>query len=138
MRFVAKTNHVSSGFMHFKTTKQNVVQHFRTSPGPQGLRIYSSSEYTLYDNHTAILPQNTDRFFEVIGDDYAMTELPFLITANGGHYGMRVYDSYWNVDQLIQVAQITPTIKSGCVRIKPQTFRCPRCPSPKSLISTTK
>ena len=99
VRFVAKTNHIGSGFMHFKTNKQNLVEHFRYATGPQFVsEAWPASEYTLYDNHSAILPQNTDHFFELVGD-YAMTRLPFFKSANGAHFGLRINDQYWNVDR---------------------------------------
>jgi hypothetical protein len=96
VRFVGKTN-AHTRIINFKTSKFEFLKHFRYGDQPRvtGVSLTEGTDFTLLDNHTAVLPTGINRLYSGSGDE-AMTNHPFHIT------GARMWNigstNRWEVD----------------------------------------
>jgi hypothetical protein len=101
VRFVGKTND-HTRIINFKTGKFGFLKHFRYGDQPyQNATLVEGTDFTLLDNHTAILPTGSNRLYNGPGDE-AMTNYPFHISGQihwsiGADIGS---GSRWEVDNV--------------------------------------
>jgi hypothetical protein len=94
VRFVAKTND-HPRVIHFKTGKFEFLKDFRYGDQP---RVDGSlTDFTLLDNHSAVLPTGNSVLYLGTGD-VAMTNFPVLTSGGQHHWGIGGYGNRWEVD----------------------------------------
>jgi hypothetical protein len=84
--------------MNFKTGLVGFLQDFRYGDQPfqSGVSLTEGTDFTLLDNHSAILPAGSNRLYDGIGDE-AMTG--FTFTSNsGGHWSISTGGYRWEMD----------------------------------------
>jgi hypothetical protein len=98
VRFVGKTND-HPRIIHFKTGLFGFLKDFRYGDQPQQgpVSLTEGTDFTLLDNHTAVLPGGSLYLYQPTGDA-AMTEFPFYIV-DQRHWCIRGQNSRWEVDQ---------------------------------------
>jgi hypothetical protein len=94
LRFYGSTN-VHTRIIHFKTRHPNTISYFKTGRGSMS-GISTSGNYTLFDGHTANLPQNAANYFPDEGD-LATTNFPFWLSGTY-HWGIKGHNYRWEVD----------------------------------------
>jgi hypothetical protein len=96
VRFVAKTNN-HTRVIHFKTGKFEFLKHFRYGDQPyqSGVYLTEGTDFTLLNNHTAILPYGSLLMYGDSGD-IAMTSHPFW--AISGQWQIFPSANRWEVD----------------------------------------
>jgi hypothetical protein len=96
VRFVGKTND-HPRVIHFKSGLFGFLKDFRygDQPSQSGVSLTEGTDFTLLDNHSAVLPTGSDRLYVGSGND-AMTTLPFYMDAQK-HWRINMGGT-WEVD----------------------------------------
>jgi hypothetical protein len=101
VRFVVKTND-HPRIIHFKTGKFEFLKDFRYGDQPQqtGASLTAGTDFTLLNNHTAVLPRTSSDFILYSGSgDKAMTDYPVYIPTTKVHWGIN-HVGRWEVDNV--------------------------------------